>query len=1096
MGWLHRDTSSDWASAGASAAGVDTVAGKSFLLPALRPAGVQTVNITLDPAIVQTWVDNPAANQGVMLVNNNNNDVVNLVSTSGTQKNRPKLTIVVSGATAVSVSISPASATVQTGQTKQFTATVPGSSNTSVNWTATGGTISSAGLFTAGSATGGFTVTSTSVADTTKSATAQVTVQAAPPVVSVSISPTTASLAPGQTQPFSASVTGSSNTSVTWTATGGTISNTGLFTAGQTAGSFTVTATAAADTTKKATANVMINPVSGLMPVPRQFDGAYVVMQSPTSRMHFTAPATIRMFADPFDGDAADPDTLTVNFLMNGQSVGTFTGSDANNGLFPLTVNNVTAGTYTITAQINSVRHGVVTSFPVTVFVDSPAISSGPVFNLTGDVILTGSQSSSYAGTPGNPCQINGNGFQIRSASGFTGSLTIANCNIRGLGSAGTDSINVTVNGSGSVQLIGNTFDTFGRVEVTANDQAQAAVRSNEFRDNTLVPVGSQPEDASTDTVPVFAGAGNSTAPKFFQGNNVGLSTVVFQNTANWLIGGSTDGDGNVLIGVRCGFRISGSTGMVLRGNYSQHNYPHRFSQGENFQLDGDGFLAEHNVIRSSSWPVRGMGGELRYNLIDASGNSDQVIQGPMSNANIHHNIFTFTVSQTFYSPGAGLHLLYNVDGIQFHNNTMDGSGTFMAFNGSPISVTAGSFIGSFHNNVIYNYAGLDGRPALSGEYNEFTNPPLARLRYADYNDFFNPDAPNQTNYGLSVIGVAAGAAGYGQHDAGGLHGQANPKFTAPTSLPFPFKPEDIWSRTKKVSDVLAAYRAMYTPASGSPLIHAGDPQDGAGGNIGAIGNGESTDQFGLFGSGGGRGTPAVSVSITPTIATLAPGGTKRFSASVTGTSNTTVTWTATGGTVNTSGLYTAGTSAGSFSVTATSTQDSSRFATAGITITAPTFGVTISPPTPSVFTGGTLQFTAIVTGMTNTSVTWMAGGGTIFASGLYTAANAPGAFTVTATSVEDPSKSASTTVTVVTQTTGDHPRIIFDSTTLAALRARAAANTPQWAALRRVCDSMVGGTVEFPDGNAYPNLPSVGEGIREAATGMPWPRWASATRW
>ncbi len=66
---------------------------------------------------------------------------------------------------------------------------------------------------------------------------------------------------------------------------------------------------------------------------------------------------------------------------------------------------------------------------------------------------------------------------------------------------------------------------------------------------------------------------------------------------------------------------------MVLRGNYSQHNYPHRMSQGENFQLDGDGFLAEHNVIRSSSWPVRGMGGELRYNLIDASGNSDQVLQ-------------------------------------------------------------------------------------------------------------------------------------------------------------------------------------------------------------------------------------------------------------------------------------------------------------------------------------------------------------------------------------------------------------------------------------------------------------------------------------
>ena len=1078
MGWLHRDISVDWAGPGASAAGIDTVAGKSFQLPALRAAGIQTVNIALDPAVVQTWIDNPAANQGVMLVNNNNDNVVNLVSTTGSQKNRPKLTIVVAGGTVITVSISPASATVQAGQTKQFSATVTGSSNAAVIWTATGGTISNAGLFTAGSTAGSFTVTATSAADTTKFATAQVTVQQAT-AISVSISPTAASVQPGQAQQFTATVTGSSNTAVTWTATGGTISNAGLFTAGSTAGSFTVTATSAADTTKKAMANVTIQTVSGLMPVPRQFDGPYVVMQSPASGMHFTAPATIRMFADPFDGDAADPDALTVSFLMNGQSVGTFAGSGANNGLFPLTLNNVAAGTYTLTAQINSVHHGVVTSFPVTVFVDSPAPSSGPVFNLAADVVLTGSQTAAYMGTPGNPCQINGNGFQIRSGAGFTGSLTIANCNIRGLGSAGTDSIDVAVSGTGAVQLIGNTFDTFGRVEVSANGQAQAVIRNNEFRENTLVPVGSQPEDASSETLPVFVGAGTSTAQKFFQGNNVGLSTVVFQNTANWLIGGTSDAESNVLMGVRCGFRISGSSAMVLRGNYSQHNYPHRFSQGENFQLDGDGFLAEHNVIRSSSWPVRGMGGELRYNLIDASGNSDQVIQGPMSNANIHHNIFIFTVSQTFYSPGAGLHLLYNVDGVQFHNNTMDGGGTFMSFSGSPISVTSGSFVSSFRNNVIYNYAGLDGRPMLSGEYNESTNPPLPRLRYADYNGFFNPDAPNQTNYGLSVIGVSPGAAGYGQHDLGGFNGHLNPNFTAPGSLPFPFKPEDIWSRTKKVSDVLAAYRAMYTPAAGSPLIHAGDPQDGAGGNIGAIGNGESADQFGLFGSGSGTPPPAL-----PAIANFSatPG-------SVQSGQSATLNWSVTGATTVSIAPGIGAVTGNSTTVTPSSTTtytltaaNASGSASASTTVTvaaAPVSGVTISPLTPMIFTGGTLQFTATVTGLTNTNVTWTATGGTISTAGLYTAGNAAGTFTVTAASVQDPTKSASTSVSVVTPTSGDHPRIILDSNTLATLRTRAAANTPQWSALKRVCDSMVGGTVEFPDGNAYPNLPGVGEGYQ-----------------
>lgn len=178
-----------------------------------------------------------------------------------------------------------------------------------------------------------------------------------------------------------------------------------------------------------------------------------------------------------------------------------------------------------------------------------------------------------------------------------------------------------------------------------------------------------------------------------------------------------------------------------------------------------------------------------------------------------------------------------------------------MGFSGSPISVTSGSFIGSLRNNVFYNFASLAGGPVLAGDFDESTNTPLLRLRYSNYNDFFNPDAPNQTNYGLGVVGVTPGAAGYGMHDLGGLNGHVNPKFTQPTAIPFPFRAEDIWSRTKKVSDVLSTYRAMYSPAPGSPLIGAGDPQDGVGGNIGAVGNGEAADQFGLF---GGAAAPTV----------------------------------------------------------------------------------------------------------------------------------------------------------------------------------------------------------------------------------------------
>jgi hypothetical protein len=386
-----------------------------------------------------------------------------------------------------------------------------------------------------------------------------------------------------------------------------------------------------------------------------------------------------------------------------------------------------------------------------------------------------------------------------------------------------------------------------------------------------------------------------------------------------------------------------------------------------------------------------------------------------------------------------------------------------------------------------------------------------------------------------------------------------------PTTIPYPFKNEDIWSRTKKVSDVLSTYRAMYSPAAGSPLIGAGDPQDGTGVNIGAVGNGEADDLFGKFGGGAGSppppppppgsvavsispssvsvapgatkqftgtvtgtsntavnwtatggtittgglftagataGTfsvtatsaqdntksasatvtiavPVVSVSISPTSASLAPGTTKQFTATVTGTSNTAVNWSATGGTITTGGLYTAGATAGAFSVTATSAQDNTKSASATVTIAVPPVSVSVSPTSAVLAPAGTQQFTATVTGTSNTAVNWSATGGTITTAGLYTAGASAGAFSVTATSAQDATKSASAAVTIATISSGGHPRIILDPATLATLRSRAQAHTPEWTALKSVCDSMIGGTVEFPGGNGYPNLPSVGEGYQ-----------------
>ena len=96
-------------------------------------------------------------------------------------------------------------------------------------------------------------------------------------VVSVAVSPTTAALKTGQTQAFSASVSGSSNTAVTWSVNGiaggnasvGTVSVTGLYTAPATVPSpntVTVRATSAASASASASAAVTISQVVAAAP--------------------------------------------------------------------------------------------------------------------------------------------------------------------------------------------------------------------------------------------------------------------------------------------------------------------------------------------------------------------------------------------------------------------------------------------------------------------------------------------------------------------------------------------------------------------------------------------------------------------------------------------------------------------------------------------------------------------------------------------------------------------------------------------------------------------------------------------------------------
>ncbi len=187
-----------------------------------------------------------------------------------------------------------------------------------------------------------------------------------------------------------------------------------------------------------------------------------------------------------------------------------------------------------------------------------------------------------------------------------------------------------------------------------------------------------------------------------------------------------------------------------------------------------------------------------------------------------------------------------------------------------------------------------------------------------------------------------------------------------------------------------------------------------------------------LTGCGGGGAIPPpppppiISVEISPSTATLPPGGTQSFGLSVTGNSqaavNAGVSWSVregvAGGSVTNAGLYSAPQTAGTFHVVATSVADPSKSGSATITVTAPPVTVRVSPASETLGFRGQRDFDASVSGANNTSVTWSvqegAAGGSVTSDGVYTAPSTLGTFHVVATSVANASASATATITVV----------------------------------------------------------------------------------
>jgi hypothetical protein len=170
-----------------------------------------------------------------------------------------KVTLTLSGATSVTL-----------GNTSQYVAIVTGSANTAVTWSVGGieggeesiGTISTQGLYTAPQTappSSKVTITATSAADTSVSQSITITLATPPPTITLTLGGAkTVTL--GTKSQYTATVTGSSNTGVTWSvngtvggnATNGTISTNGLYSAPSTASqvsTVTIAAKSVADST-------------------------------------------------------------------------------------------------------------------------------------------------------------------------------------------------------------------------------------------------------------------------------------------------------------------------------------------------------------------------------------------------------------------------------------------------------------------------------------------------------------------------------------------------------------------------------------------------------------------------------------------------------------------------------------------------------------------------------------------------------------------------------------------------------------------------------------------------------------------------------
>ncbi|QNI32572.1 hypothetical protein H7849_00640 [Alloacidobacterium dinghuense] len=809
----------------------------------------------------------------------------------------------------VNVSVNPLAANVVTGQQQLFTADVTGSSNTNVTWTLSGsgcsgascGSISSTGEYLAPATVPSpatVTVTATSVANPLKSGSATVTVIKP---VSVSISPTATQVVAAKTQQFTATVSNTSNTAVTWSVSGsgcsgaacGTVSSSGLYTAPSTVPSpaqVTVTATSVADSTKSAAASVTILPPVAVSISPTS---AQVVV---SKTQEFTATVT----------NAAN---TAVTWSVGGSGcTGSSCGTVSSSGLYtaPSSVPSPALVTVTATSVADSSKSAsaAVTILPGVSISISPTtaqVIAGKTEQFTATVKNTSDTSVTWSvtgsGCTGAACgAISSSG--LYTAPGTLPSPALVTVTVK-------SNADPTKTASASVTIlppVGVSVSPIAATIVIGKTQQFTATVTG--ISNTAVTWSLKGSGCSGATCGTISTTGLYTAPAAVP--NPPTVTVTATSQADTTKSASA----TVTVTLPVSVTISPTSASVFAGDTKQ-------------------FTA--SVANTSNtavtWTVKGSG---------CSG----AACGTISTTGL------YTAPATPPSPAS-----VTVTATSNADNTKSASAVVTLVPGVVIKVSPTT------------------AQVIAGKTQQFTATVTGN---------------SNTSVAWSVSGIGCTGATCGTITSTGL-------YTAPAAQPTP----------PQVTVTATSSADLAKSASVSVTI-----------------------------------LPPVVIKVSPTTVQLAINKSQLFTATVTGgTSNTAVTWSVSGtgctgtacGTVSSVGLYTAPATVptpAQVSVKATSVADSTKTATAVVTI-LPTIAVSVSPAKVQVAVGTKQQFTATVTGTSNPSVNWTLSGsgcgsgacGTLSSTGLYTApATVPASpqITITATSTVDATKSDSASVTII----------------------------------------------------------------------------------